>query len=157
MTHSTQHAAAAEADVYDLAGAEHRILMDGARTGGTAAVVEITVLPGAESPLHSDEREDLAWYVAEGTLDFETDAGGVTLTTGGCLFLPRRSRHAFTNSGSRPARAVMVAVPAGIEDFFRAAASVIPPGVPAGPPPPEALAAFGEVAQRHGVTLHNGA
>jgi quercetin dioxygenase-like cupin family protein len=144
---------AEEAEVYDLGGAEHRILLDGQRTGGVAAVIEVIVLPGAGSPPHSDEREDLVWYVTEGTLEFDTDHGRVSLGSGGSLFCARGSRHAFENTGTQPAKAVMVAVPAGVEEFFRAAASVVPAGLPAGPPPPEAVAALADVARRHGIAL----
>lgn len=141
-------------EVYDLAGALHRILLDGGDTGGAAAVVEVTVLPGAGTPLHSEEHEDLVWHVIDGTLEFDTPDGTRTVEAGTSVFLPRGGIHAFANRGTDDAKAVMVAVPAGIEAFFREAATLLPAGVPAAPPPPEALAAFAELAAGHGITLH---
>jgi quercetin dioxygenase-like cupin family protein len=147
-------AKAATGAVYDLAGARHRVVLDGEGTGGVAAVVEVEILPGAATPLHSDENEDLVWYVVDGTLEFQTPEGREIVEAGGSAFFPRNSTHAFANTGSSVARALMVATPAGIEAFLRDAATVLVPGVPPGPPPPEAMTAFAEVASRHGITLH---
>lgn len=140
--------------VYDLSGALHRIVLDGDSTGGAASVVEVTVLPGAGTPMHSDEREDLVWYVMDGALEFHVDEGTKTAEAGTSVFLPRRSIHGFVNTSSTPATALMIATPSGIETFFSEAAAVLPPGVPQGPPPPEAMSAFAELAARHGITLH---
>lgn len=145
---------AATAEVYDLAGAQHRIVLDGDATDGMSAVVEVTLLPGAGTPMHSDEREDLVWHVVEGSLGFETPDGSRAVEAGSAVFVPRGTPHAIINSGSSDVVAVMVAMPAGVEAFVRDAATMLPPGVPAGPPPPEAMAAFTQMAARHGIRLH---
>lgn len=145
---------ATAADVYDLAGAQHRIVLDGDATKGISAVVEVTLLPGAGTPMHSDEREDLVWHVVEGRLGFETRDGPRAIEAGSAVFVPRGTPHSIINTGSSNVVAVMVAMPAGVEAFFRDAARILPPGVPAGPPPPETMAAFAEMATRHGIRLH---
>ena len=147
------HVQAGEGEVFDVLGVAHRILIGGAETNGEAAVVEITIPPGTGSPPHIDRREALVWYVAEGAIDFETEEGPVRLERGGAIVMKRDSQHGFANTGERPARALMVAVPAGIEGFFREAASVLPPGAPAGPPPAEVVGALAEVAGRYGIEL----
>lgn len=141
-------------ETYDLAGALHRIVLDGGDTGGAAAVVEVTVMPGAGTPLHSDEHEDLIYHVIDGTLEFDTPDGTRPLAAGTAMFFPRGDIHAFANRGRDSAKAVMVALPAGIEAFFKEAAKLLPAGVPAGPPPAEAVAALAELAAGHGIRLH---
>jgi quercetin dioxygenase-like cupin family protein len=154
MVAESRQVRAGGAAVYDLAGAVHKVVLDGEATGGTAAIVEITLHPGAGTPLHSDAREDISLYVVRGELGFSTSEGSRTLDAGSSLFVPRGTVHGIANPGSTPVTVLMVSVPAGIEGFLKDAATVLPAGVPAGPPPPEALAAFGEVAGRYGITLH---
>ncbi|HEX2110237.1 MAG TPA: hypothetical protein VHF67_01675 [Gaiellaceae bacterium] len=50
------------ADVHDIFGVEHRILVENETTGGVATMVEATLPAGTGSPLHPDERESLRWY-----------------------------------------------------------------------------------------------
>jgi quercetin dioxygenase-like cupin family protein len=143
-----------EGEVHDLFGIAHRILVASEQTGGAAAVVEITIPPGAGSVPHTDEREALAWYVIDGVVDFETEEGPLTLEPGGAVFMVRNSRHRFANTGDRPARALMVAVPGGIEAFFREAASALRTAPRTAPPSPEAIEAFAQVAGSYGIELH---
>jgi hypothetical protein len=62
------------ADVHDIFGVEHRILVENETTGGVATMVEATLPAGTGSPLHTDERESLLWYGIEGAIDFERKA-----------------------------------------------------------------------------------
>ena len=140
MVDSTFHVRGDEGEVHELLGVAHRTLVGGETTNGAAAVVEITVPPGTGSPPHIDQREALVWCVVEGAIDFEAEAGPVTLEAGGAIFMPQGSWHGFANTGERSARALLVAVPAGIEGFFREAASVLP-------------AEFAEAAGRYGIEL----
>jgi len=153
MSHSRFQLQGDGGEVHRLLGVAHRILVGSEETNGAAAVVEITVPPGTGSPPHIDRREALVWYVVEGAIDFETEAGPVKLEAGGSIFLERDSWHGFTNRGNHPARGLLVAVPAGIEGFFREAASVLPAEAPAGPPPAEVANALAEVAGRYGIEL----
>jgi quercetin dioxygenase-like cupin family protein len=153
MSGSTFHLQGDEGEVHQLLGVTHRILVGGAESDGAAAVVEVTVSPGAGSPPHIDRREALVWYVIDGAIDFETETGPVKLGAGGAIFLERDARHGFANSGGHPARALLLALPAGIEGFFRDAASVLPAEAPTGPPPAEVANALGDVAGRYGIEL----
>jgi quercetin dioxygenase-like cupin family protein len=153
MSGSTLQLQGDEGEVHRLLGVAHRILVGSEETNGAAAVVEITVPPGTGSPPHIDRREALVWYVVEGAIDFETEAGPVKLEAGGVIVLERDSRHGFTNRGDHPARGLLVAVPAGIEGFFSEAASVLPAKAPAGPPPADVANALAEVAGRYGIEL----
>lgn len=153
MSASTFHVQRGEGAVHDVLGVAHRILAGSEETNGAAAVVEITVPPGTGSPPHIDRRESLVWYLVEGAIEFETDAGPAKLEAGGAIFMAEGSRHGFANTGERSARALLVAVPAGIEGFFREAASVLSAGAPAGPPPAEVADALAAVAGGYGIEL----
>lgn len=153
MSASTLHVQGGEGEVHDLLGVSHRILVGSEETDGAAAIVEITVPPGTGSPPHIDRREDLVWYVVEGAIDFETEAGQVELEAGGAIFMAKDSRQGFANTGEHTARGLLVAVPAGIEGFFREAASVLPARAPSGAPPTEVASALAAVAGRYGIEL----
>ncbi len=143
-----------EGELHDVFGVAHRTVIASAQTGGAAAIVEITIPPGAGSPPHTDQREALAWYVIEGVIDFETGGRELELQPGGAVFMERNSLHRFANTSDAPARALLVALPGGIEGFFREAATVLR-NAPTDPPSPEAVAAFAQVAERYGIELHN--
>jgi len=142
-------------EVHDVFGVAHRILAGSAQTDGAAAAVEITIPPGTGSAPHTNQREALLWYVIDGVIDFETEEGLVELERGQVVFMHRSSHHRFTNAADRPARALMVALPGGIEGFFREAASALRGGPATAPPSPEAVAAFAQVAERFGIELQN--
>ncbi len=143
-----------EAEVHDVLGVAHRILIDSDETDGRVSLVEVSVSPGAGSPPHADRNEDLVWYVLEGSIDFEVEGRRQTLGAGDAVFMARNSRHMFTNSADRPARAILLAAPGGVEGFFREAALVLA-GAPAGPPPPATAEAFAHVALRYGIELYS--
>ena len=153
MSPSTFHLPGGEGEVHEVLGVAHRILVGSEESNGAAAVVEITVPPGTGSPPHIDRREALVWYVLEGAIDFETEVGSVKLEAGGTIVMPRNSRHGFTNTGEHSARGLLVAVPAGIEGFFRETAAVLPAGIPSGPPPAELANALAAMAGRYGIEL----
>ena len=154
MSGATFHLREKDGEVHDVLGVEHRIVVGSEHTEGGAAVIDIRIPPGTGSAPHTDQREALVWYVIEGVLDFETERGLLELEVGDAVFMERNSRHSFANAGDRPARALMVALPGGIEGFFREAASVLPTATPGAPPPPKTLEAFAQVAGRYGIELH---
>jgi quercetin dioxygenase-like cupin family protein len=92
----------------------------GAETAGAFASFETTVPPGGGTPPHSHEREDEHFFVLEGEVEFRVDGASCTGRPGTWVSLPRGSKHHFSNPTSKPARMLILAIPAGIEDFFRA-------------------------------------
>ena len=63
-------------------------------------------------------REDEAFYVLEGELQFHVEGRSFMATSGAWVTLARGSVHFFKNTGSKPARMLIVVTPAGLEDFF---------------------------------------
>src|SRR5207244_2601465 len=69
-------------------------------------------------PPHSHSREDEAFYVLEGELLFHADGRSFTATSGAWVTLARGSLHFFKNTGSIPARMLILVTPSGLENFF---------------------------------------
>ena len=123
-------------------------------TGGAYSMAEAYVPAGAEPPVHVHAREDEVYYVLEGEVTFQRGPEIIEAGEGDSVVLPRGLQHGFAvRSGHAPM--LFVASPAGIEDEFRAlgteAAADELPGPPAGPPPPEAVAAMTEAFGERGI------
>ena len=135
-------------------GMENRVLLTGKETEMTAGVIEISIQPGAGVPPHTNTREDLLWYVIDGTLTFQTDKGSTEVAEGSARFLPKGSTHTFMNGSSSPVRALLVCVPGGFEGFLLELSGKLPAGLPAGPPPAEAIEMMVRTGERYGTIIH---
>jgi quercetin dioxygenase-like cupin family protein len=85
--------------------------------------------PGAGAPPHRHGKEAETLLVREGELWVELAGEERVLGPGAAVFLPQGSLHQFRSDGG--AVVDVVAVPAGLEEFFR----VLCPEDPAAPPP----------------------
>jgi quercetin dioxygenase-like cupin family protein len=99
-------------------GDHYTIKASGKDTGGAFAMIEAIVPPGTGRPPHIHSREDEAFYVLEGELQFHVDGHSFSATSGAWVTLAKGSLHYFKNTGSKPARMLIVVTPAGLEDFF---------------------------------------
>ncbi|MFE5401255.1 cupin domain-containing protein [Streptomyces sp. NPDC056580] len=99
-------------------GEEGRFLLRKEDTGGLYSFYQITTQPGSGPPLHVHESADEAFYVSQGTYEFEV--GGVTETIGEgtVIYGPRGVPHRFLNVGDEPGRLLVIATPGGVENFF---------------------------------------
>ena len=129
-------------------------LAESEQTGGTLAVIEVTVRKGLEPPPHTHAREDETYYILDGRWSF--DAGGEPFAAdpGTLVFLPRGVQHSFAIHDDA-ARALVILTPGGLENAFRemsqptTQAHGLPPH-PDGPPPIQRMA---EVFATRGVTF----
>jgi len=85
-------------------------------TRGALSVFETSI--GVGPPLHVHDREDECFYVLDGELSVRCGDEGFSAAAGSFVFLPRGRPHRFWAAG-QPARLLLIAVPAGIEDYFR--------------------------------------
>jgi quercetin dioxygenase-like cupin family protein len=85
-------------------------------TGGSLSVLEGSIDAGP--PLHVHEHEDECLYVLDGEISVRCGADSYGAATGSFVFLPRGRPHRFSAIG-RPARMLLIAVPGGIESYFR--------------------------------------
>jgi mannose-6-phosphate isomerase-like protein (cupin superfamily) len=118
-----------------------------ASTAGELMLIETDAPVGHGPPLHVHHDEHEAFYVIEGRL--EIVVGGVRheAGAGAFAFLPRGIAHTFRVIGDTPARMLTIAVPGGLEGFFREAGR---PAEHDGPPPPAQL----DVARLRAASAH---
>lgn len=90
----------------------------GADTGGVLGQWEELVAPGFETPYHVHHKEDEAFYVLEGEVEFIYQGQRFRGSPGAFVYLPRRIPHGFRVLGEQPARMLGTVFPAGFEQFF---------------------------------------
>jgi quercetin dioxygenase-like cupin family protein len=129
-----------------------RIHLTGERVGGRLSVVEFTAPPGDMPPLHRHEREDELFYVLEGRITIHQPGRHQEAEAGSAVFAERGIAHAYQVSDDGPARFLVIATPAGFEDFVaeiaRPAEELRLPDP--SQPDPEKMAA---ISARYGIQL----
>ena len=102
-------------------GDQITFLITGAETGGAFFMAEVSVPPGGGPSPHIHRREEETFFLQQGTLTIQV--GGKTLhaSPGDLVYLPRGIVHSFLNTGNVDAKFLMVATPAGLEEFFEEA------------------------------------
>ena len=119
--------------------------VQGKDTLGAYALIEFIVQPGTGPVPHRHSREDEAFYVLDGQLEFRLGERGervIAAPAGSFIFAPRGIPHTFKNSSTTPARAVVIISPAGLEKFFgerRALQKAVPTTDPSYPDRDKAL------------------
>jgi quercetin dioxygenase-like cupin family protein len=132
-------------DVVKVGQLEIRYLVDGSKTGGLG-VFELVVPPGANvPPPHSHSHNEEFFYVVEGSIGYSVDNESRELAPGQWMSTPRGSVHAFRNTGTQTARALVVLTPDIGAQYFRDVAEVVNAG---GPPDRVKLL---EVMSRYGL------
>ena len=101
-----------------VAGVIYTFLTTGEDTNGAYALIHATVPPGSGPPPHIHRREDEAFFVLEGQLSFQVDGRSLPATTGIRVTLPKGTLHAFKNTGTTPAKVLILVNPSGLEKYF---------------------------------------
>ena len=114
------------------AGGPATIKAETATTGGTFALLEVTVGPQDGPPQHVHAREDEMWFILEGHFRFLADETMFDAPQGSFVFVPRGTAHCFQNLGREDATILVMFTPAGMERFFEQHAQL-----PAGPVDPD--------------------
>ena len=90
--------------------------MAGARDNSGAFDLAISKMRrGSEPPPHVHSREDEFFHVLSGEMRFYVDGEVFTVTAGECMFLPRRTPHAFLVA-SEEVHLILLVVPGGFLD-----------------------------------------
>ena len=117
-------------DVIEVGQMEIRYLVDGSKSGGLG-VFELVVPPGANvPPPHSHSHNEEFFYVVEGSIGYSVDNESRELAPGQWMSTPRGSVHAFRNTGTQMARALVVLTPDIGAQYFRDVAEVVNAGAP---------------------------
>jgi mannose-6-phosphate isomerase-like protein (cupin superfamily) len=124
----------------------------GEDTNGQYTLVELQVDPDVEPPSHIHHREDEAFYIQEGELEFQLGDQTVIATPGTFLYSPKGHLHTFKNITNQRAKMLVWYMPAGIEQFFaEVGVPVDDPEAPSRPATPEAIARILAAAPKYGI------
>jgi mannose-6-phosphate isomerase-like protein (cupin superfamily) len=88
-------------------------------TAGGHTLVEITVDPGYETPLHIHHREDEGFWILDGSATFTVGEEIVEAGPGAYLFGPKDIPHRW-RAGADGARLLYLFAPGGFEELIRA-------------------------------------
>ncbi len=103
---------------YWVLGDLYTLKATGEETGKSYALTEILVQPQSATPPHIHHREDEAFYIQEGKVEFQLGDRTIVATPGTFLHSPKGQLHSFKNISSKPAKMLCWVTPAGLEQFF---------------------------------------
>ena len=113
-----KHVPAGTGPIYCGPGDRITFLITGAETGGAFFTADVLVASGGGPPPHVHSREDESFYLQQGTLALQVGGKALNASSGDFIHIPRGTAHSFKNVGQQTARLLMVAAPAGLENFF---------------------------------------
>lgn len=124
-------------------------------TNGAFTLSEASNAPNTGVPTHIQHLEDEAFFVLEVTYTFQVGDETLHCGPGEVLYVPRGVPHALANTGTEPARLLILQAPGGIhEQYFAEAWELIedPSHLPPEGGPPD-FAKIAAAAQRHGIEM----
>jgi len=136
-----------------LVGDTYTLKLTGEHTGGAFSLSEASVPPGGGPPPHVHYAEDETFVLLEGELLLEADGRTLPAPAGTVVYVPKGTRHGFTNVGTTPARMLFLYAPAGMEHMFSEIGTATQPGRAAPPAGPEDIARMVSVAAKYRFQL----
>lgn len=100
-----------------IPGALFHFLVKGAETEGKYAVMDVTVLPGCEPPMHVHSHEDESYYITEGSINFLIGDETHAANAGDFIVMPKHLKHTFKVL-TPSAKMLMLITPAGLDEWF---------------------------------------
>ena len=111
-------------------GLELRVHLSPEASGGAMTIIETTNAPGFGPPLHRHAETEV-FYVAEGQYLYESAGRRFTARQGDVVSIPGGTSHAFLNVTDKPARQIVMILPAvDAAGFFTGLGDVMRDGVP---------------------------
>jgi quercetin dioxygenase-like cupin family protein len=92
----------------------------GRDTAGAFSLLEWALEPWQEGPGLHQHNFDEAFYVLAGEVTFQVGDDRHVLGPRQLAWMPRNTRHSFSNAGAEPAAGLTVSTPGGLEDVFAA-------------------------------------
>lgn len=94
------------------------VRLTGEDTGGAFTLIEDSLKPTFNLPMHLHKQHTETFYILEGKVEF-TISGEITVATPGMtVHIPQRVPHAVRTLDNAPARMLMWYTPAGFERFL---------------------------------------
>jgi quercetin dioxygenase-like cupin family protein len=123
-------------------------------TNGALAVAEVTSSPELGPPPHIHRLADESFYILDGTWDFSLDGRKFSAGVGAFVYLPKGIVHTHQAGGGKPARALVIQSPAGVEKFIAEAGNpATDPKIKPAPPRPEEFGKIVEIAKKHAIDV----
>ena len=122
--------------------------VEGDRTDGRLAIIEVQIPPRTLVKPHQHTNEDEFTFVVAGNVGCRIGEEVVeSVAAGSALVKPRDKPHAMWNVTDEPARILEIVMPAGLEDYFEELAPILREHGP------EWTARYDELAARYGLTI----
>jgi quercetin dioxygenase-like cupin family protein len=147
------HVPPGSGDTVFFVGDTYTTLLSGAQTGGTFAMLEALVPAQTGPPPHIHHAEDETFILLEGVLDFYVVDDVHRAEADSVIFVPRGTRHHFSNVGDGLARMLFMYSPAGMEGMFSEIGSPGTRGTQAPPLSASDLEALGRVAGKYRFSI----
>jgi quercetin dioxygenase-like cupin family protein len=134
---------AGERDALNVLGMPLRFLCDSRETGGAWSLFEEEVPKGLGPPPHRHDWDE-AYYVLEGTIEFQIEGQPILLEAGDFTYLPANTAHGFKGVSDSAGRVLIFAAPAHASEFFEELNSEVRSL-------PDDLAKIPAIGSRHGI------
>lgn len=137
-----------------VVGDHYTVKASGEDTGGSFTLIEVLVPPQSGPPPHIHRREDEAFYVLEGEFEVYIDGQSLIAGPGSWVTLAKGSLHHFKNISSTPAKMLILATPAGLDQFFlEAGRKAIDNSLDSGAVTPEDSEKLLAIAPKYGIEI----
>ena len=141
---------------YLFDGATLHVALSGDAAGGSVAILDAVVPPGAGSAPHSHAREEETGLVLEGALQIETRGETFSVSAGQAMSLPRNVPHRLSNVTGETTHVLLICTPAGLDRFVEEIGHPVTENKPISSTiTPEVMRHVDEVSRRFGISIVN--
>jgi quercetin dioxygenase-like cupin family protein len=117
-----------EGERFHAGGAVYSVKASGSVTARAYSLIEVYIEPGGIMPSHRHAAFEEGIYVLDGSVKATLDGETYEATAGSFLIIPWGLSHEIRNEEQNAARLLLLSVPGGIEDYYRAACRPSPNG-----------------------------
>ena len=137
-----------------VVGDLYTVKASGRDTAAAFCLIEVVVPPQSGPPPHSHRNEDEAFYILEGRFQVFVDGQELSAGPGSWVQLARGSVHHFKNIGDSAGKMLILATPAGLDEFFLEAGREVTSRDPESGRPTEAdVQRLLSVAPKYGIEI----
>jgi len=112
-----------EGERHRAAGAAYSVKACGSVTANAYTLIEVHIEPGGIMPSHRHAAFEEGIYVLDGSVRATLDGETYEATAGSFLIIPWGLPHEIRNTNDSAARLLLLSVPGGVEQYYRAACS----------------------------------
>ncbi|MFE9885112.1 cupin domain-containing protein [Streptomyces scopuliridis] len=143
-----------EGDTRFINGDVFTIKLRSALATGSLGFLEADVPPGVSAIPHTHGTEDEAFYLVSGEVEFVNGNTTHRCHAGDFVFIPRGTRHGYTNIGTHDAKMLIFFAPGGAEDLWGEVGEEAVPEAVDAPWSMEKFEQVSEAMQRYNMTMY---